>query len=638
MKVKVGGSRPDMAHMTPHVHTPAPQPPLAVALHGGSPRRAAVLATGAVVAAVAVLMCFVLLLWPAPAARATEATTFNIGGRGWGHGIGMSQYGAYGYAKAGWGYKRILEHYYTGVKFGTTRNRTVRVLLCSGQVDARVTSAAAFKVTDGTTTKTIAGGTLATVTWTGTAYRVTAGGSSWVFPTAVTFKAGTAKLRLYNRNANGWPYDDDGARYRGSLRVVRSNSAFIIVNHVLLEGYLRGVVPREMPSSWPQRALRAQACAARSYAVRGIKDLGAYDLYCTAASQVYNGYDGETDATNLAVSVTEGVVPTYSGTPIVAYFSSTSGGHTENIENVWGGSPVAYLKGVKDPYDYYSPYHIWADAPYRWSTATVTTKLGSLVQGTLRTVIIAEHGVSPRVKLAYVLGTDGDTAHIASAASGWTLRNKLGLRDSWFWLRTMSVSPAAADEVRITYGDRILLEGRSYPTIGADKRITLRYYRDDVWSTTLVPADRTLRKTFSFLYDGVARSGTCVDYSFLGKPGRTTTYQFAYGQSLSPKTTIEVRPLVTVAYSPPFPAVGETVTFSGTVLPLTRVGSLVRLQRFDDVGGAWITLVESTIGADGLYAMDWAADTPGTHLFRVTVPAGDQMVFGSSPTLTVVVE
>jgi stage II sporulation protein D len=634
--------------MTPHLHI-ATVRELAVTAAGGpaagrrarSSRVAETRAAAAVLLTAIVLACCGLAVWPAPAAQASEATLFNITGRGWGHGIGMSQYGAYGYAKAGWGYERILEHYYTGVKFGTTPNRTVRVLLCSGQVDARLTSAAAYKVTDGTTSKTIAGGTLATVTWTGTAYRVTAGSSSWVFATAVTFKPGTARLRLYNRNANGWPYDDDGARYRGSLRVVRSNSAFLIVNHVALEGYLRGVVPREMPSSWPQRALRAQACAARSYAVRGIKDLGAYDLFCTAASQVYNGYDGETAATNLAVSVTAGVVPTYNGTPIVAYFSSTSGGYTENIENVWGGSPVAYLKGVKDPYDYYSPYHVWTDAPYRWSTTTMTSKLGSLVDGTLRAVFVAERGVSPRVKLAYVLGTDGDTAHIASAASGWTLRNKLGLRDSWFSVRSMSVSPSADDAVRITYGDRILLEGRSYPTIPADKRITLEYYRDDVWSTTLVPLDRTVRKTFSFVYDGVTKSGTCVDYSFLGKPGRTTVYRFVYGTSRSPKTTIEVRPLVTAAYAPPAPLAGETVSFSGAVLPLTRVGSLIRLQRYqyDDAAAAWawVTVVESTIGADGLYAMDWAAQA-GTHQFRVTVPAGDQMVFGVSPTMTVVVE
>ena len=132
---------------------------------------------------------------------------------------------------------------------------------------------------------------------------------------------------------------------------MHSGSGFKVVNRLLLEGYLRGVVPRESPSSWPQAALRAQAVAARSYAVRGIKDQGDFDLYCTVASQVYNGYDGEADSTNAAVKATAGVVPTSGGRPIVAYFFSTSGGHTENIENVWGGSPVPYLKGVSDPYD-----------------------------------------------------------------------------------------------------------------------------------------------------------------------------------------------------------------------------------------------------------------------------------------------
>ncbi len=632
-----GKVRDPRCHMTPYHHIPVSSASPAAVRSLRSPRAASARAAAAALLAALALACCALVVWPAPAARASEATLFNITGRGWGHGIGMSQYGAYGYAKAGWGYKRILEHYYTGVKFGTTRNRTVRVLLCSGQVDARVTSAAAYKVTDGTTTKTISGGVLATVTWTGTAYRVTAGGSSWVFPTAVTFKPGTARLRLYNRNANGWPYDDDGARYRGSLRVVRVNSAFQIVNHVALEGYLRGVVPREMPSTWPQRALRAQACAARSYAVRGIKDLGAYDLYCTAASQVYNGYDGETAATNLAVSITAGVVPTYNGTPIVAYFSSTSGGRTENIENVWGGSPVAYLKSVKDPYDYYSPYHIWTDAPYRWSTTTMTTKLGSLVQGTLRAVFIAERGVSPRVKLAYVLGTDGTTAHIASAASGWTLRNKLGLRDSWFSVRSMSISPAADD--RATHRLR-----RPYPARGPqlpdDRRrqahhprvLPRRCVEDD---DRCVPTVRCARPSTSSTTASRGAAPASTTRSSASRAARRSTGS-CYGTSRSPKTTVEVRPLVTVAYAPAAPVAGETMTFSGTVLPLTRVGSLVLLQRYVD-GVGWETLVESTIAAEGLYAMDWVAEA-GTHELRVAVPAGDQMIQGLSPTMTVVVE
>ena len=286
-----------------------------------------------------------LLLAAPPASRASEATLVNVNGRGWGHGIGMSQFGAAGYARHGWGYKAILRHYYRGVTFGRVGDRAVRVLLAAGQSRVRVTSAAAFKASDGTRTVTIPGGVEAVLAWAG-GYSLAAGDKTWTFAGPVTFKPGKALLRLFNRNANGWPKDDKGAQYRGTLRAIHSGSGFTTVNRLLLEGYLRGVVPRESPSSWPQAALRAQAVAARSYAVRGIKGQGDFDVYCTTASQVYNGYDGEADSTNAAVKATAGIVPISGGRPIVAYFFSTSGGHTENVENVWGGSPVPYLKGV----------------------------------------------------------------------------------------------------------------------------------------------------------------------------------------------------------------------------------------------------------------------------------------------------
>ena len=193
----------------------------------------------------------------------TEVTLFNIGGRGWGHGIGMSQYGAYGYAKHGWSYKSILRHYYSGISFAKTRNRTVRVLLASGQEKVRVSSGRAFKATDGTRTVSVPANTTASVTWTGSAYRVSAGGRSSTFARAVILSTARGPCAC-NRNQNGWPSGTGGARYRGDLKVVRSSGAFQVINHVTLESYLRGVVPRESPSSWPREALRAQAVVARS--------------------------------------------------------------------------------------------------------------------------------------------------------------------------------------------------------------------------------------------------------------------------------------------------------------------------------------------------------------------------------------
>lgn len=593
----------------------------------------------AVLGALLALALWLLLLASPSAAGASESTLVNISGRGWGHGIGMSQFGAAGYARHGWSYKAILKHYYKGVSFGKTSNRYVRVLLASGHARVRVTSSRGYKATSGTRTVSISGGVEAELSWDGS-YRLAAGSKVWVFSKPVTFKPGTQLVRLYNSNANGWR-GDGGARYRGTLRAIHVSGGFRIVNRLRLEGYLFGVVPRESPSSWPQAALRAQAVAARSYAVRGIKDQGDFDLYCTTASQVYNGYDGEAVSTNTAVKATAGVVPTYGGRPIVAYFFSTSGGHTENIENVWGGSPVGYLKGVTDPYDTASPYHVWPDAPLRWSDDKVTSKLGAYsasnpsgVRGAFRTIYVTKRGASPRVVRAYVIGVDGDVQHAASRASGWTLRGKLGLRDSWFSVRTMSVAPAKADDTKIVYGERVTLEGRTYPTIGTDKRVKLFYLRDGVWKSVTVAKSRTIRRSFTMSDGGVTTTGRYVTYSFRAAPGRATTYYFAYGASRSPRTTVRVRPVVTLAAEPPVTAAGQPVALAGTVVPLSTAGAQITLQEL--VGTTWLDVGETTIAGDGSYAFEWPA-VEGTHTFRAHLPAGEQLLAASSAAVTVTV-
>ena len=132
-------------------------------------------------AALAMLVTVVLLTSATPAG-ATETTMFNISGRGWGHGIGMSQWGAYGYAKHGWTYKQILSHYYTGIAYGRVSNRQVRVLLNEGQPSVRVSAATPFKATCGAARVTIPGGTTASVAWSGSSYTLTAGAKSLPLP------------------------------------------------------------------------------------------------------------------------------------------------------------------------------------------------------------------------------------------------------------------------------------------------------------------------------------------------------------------------------------------------------------------------------------------------------------------------
>ena len=206
------------------------------------------------------------------------------------------------------------------------------------------------------------------------------------------------------------------------------------INAVRLEDYLRGVVAGEMPSTWPAEALRAQAVAARTYAISTSKEGDGFDQYADTRSQVYNGIGGETAATDEAVAATAGTIVTFAGQPVVTYYFSTSGGRTENVENVFlGAEPEPYLTSVDDPFDDASPRHRWTK---RMSLATAQRRLGALVKGTLLQIHVLQRGASPRVVRAEVVGTGG-----RAAVSGPTLRRKLGLYDTW--ARFTVITPGA---------------------------------------------------------------------------------------------------------------------------------------------------------------------------------------------------
>jgi stage II sporulation protein D len=141
------------------------------------------------------------------------------------------------------------------------------------------------------------------------------------------------------------------ARYRGSFEVLAAQTVPLLINRLGMENYLRGVVPSEMPASWPMESLKAQAIAARSYAYTQTQNTkpGSY-LEMTVTSQVYGGINKETARSNLAVKETADMYATHNNVPIHAFFHSSSGGHTENSENVWSGT-VPYIRAVIDPYD-----------------------------------------------------------------------------------------------------------------------------------------------------------------------------------------------------------------------------------------------------------------------------------------------
>jgi len=149
-------------------------------------------------------------------------------------------------------------------------------------------------------------------------------------------------------------------RFRGNLIISVNSKGLSAINHIPVEQYLYGVVPKEMSPSWPKDALMAQAVASRTYAlyVKGKSSGKTYDVVSTTTSQVYRGFDVEAIESNSAVDATHGQVITYNGKLIVAYFHSSSGGHTEDAKNVWSAD-LPYLKGAPDRFSDNSPGGTW---------------------------------------------------------------------------------------------------------------------------------------------------------------------------------------------------------------------------------------------------------------------------------------
>src|SRR5436305_8903962 len=187
-----------------------------------------------------------------PQAKKAALPVLFVSGHGWGHGVGLAQYGAYGYALHGWAFGKIVAHYYPGTELGPAPVKKVRVLLLASARRAVVSSTAAFTVVDGNgkSYKLPAGKQTL-----GSGLKVTFPGKVRALPGPLLFSPGTAPLSLGGRG------------YRGSLRVKKNGSALEVVNVVGLESYLLGVVPSEMPNRWPAEALASQAVVARTYAL-----------------------------------------------------------------------------------------------------------------------------------------------------------------------------------------------------------------------------------------------------------------------------------------------------------------------------------------------------------------------------------
>jgi len=367
------------------------------------------------------------------ATAADGASRLTIRGAGFGHGVGMSQYGAMGFAKQGANYRDILAHYYTGTGLGAVEtNRTVRVLLQSTSGPALVTSAerAGARTLDPAKTYRVVRRTYDQVD-----LQSATGKRLGTYTAPLQIDGGADGIVLKGRALNG---RTSGA-YRGILEVRPGAFGVNAINAVPLDAYVQGVVPVESPASWPLEALKAQAVAARTYAITSTKGGIGFEQYPDTRSQVYGGIGVEQLSSNQAVAETARQVVTYQGRPVTTYFFSTSGGRTENNENSFGGPPQPWLRSVEDPYDNVSPRHRWR---VQLTMAQAAGKLGGLVKGRFRGVKVIRRGASPRVVAADVVGTRGTTR-----VTGATLRARFGLYDTWGYYTSIATKkkPPAAE-------------------------------------------------------------------------------------------------------------------------------------------------------------------------------------------------
>jgi stage II sporulation protein D len=360
----------------------------------------------------AIALAALVVVAPASA----QAAGLEIRGAGWGHGVGMSQWGARGYAKHGRSHRQILSHYYRHTRVGKTKSRDVRVLLRSGGSAIQFSGASdacGRGLDDGRT------------------YQADRAGSGVRLRTAGGEQLESCGNELRARGGKSIRIGGEGT-YRGDLVArARSGGGLDAINAVDLEAYVRGVVPNEMPSDWPAKALRAQAVAARSYALATAGKGEGFDHYDDTRSQVYGGRSSETRATNAAVEATRRQVVRHNDSVAATYFFSTSGGRTENSEYGFsGGDSRPYLRSVKDPYDDASPYHRWK---VTYTLAEAEDRLGGLVEGRLTGIEVTKRGRSPRIVRARVVGSGG-----SANVSGATLQSRLELRSTWAHFRKTS--------------------------------------------------------------------------------------------------------------------------------------------------------------------------------------------------------
>ena len=388
----------------------------------------------------------------APTAAAAVPASFYLSGSGWGHGVGLSQYGARGMAAAGSSAAEILGHYYTGTTVAAVPdNKNVRVQVHRAATLVANTTGGRMRIRTGANdlnlvpagtqvTFSVVGGQVQARYVTTDPLGVTnpvdvVGATVYAEWDGTTFYNATGPAALTTVTGSG------GVYRHGRLEMGVLSGQVNAVNVLRLhDEYLYGIA--EMPSSWAPAALDSQAIIARGYALASMSSLRSdcnCNVYDSVKSQHFTGWSKENEITGTtnwgtrwqaavdrtSVGTTQGKVVEYQGNLVKTYYYSSSGGRTQNSEDVWTQT-LPFLRSVSDPWSLdplnNPTYAAWTRAI---SQSTMATAFGL---ADVASIDLSQRTVGTGVRLAVATSSSGATATITG---GEALRSRLGLPSSW---------------------------------------------------------------------------------------------------------------------------------------------------------------------------------------------------------------
>lgn len=528
----------------------------------GSLRAVAVALVGAVLAGGGVVGGLAVVSGTASAASAVEAYpvpgsgTFQLSGLGYGHGIGMSQFGAEGMGRLGKTYREIVRFYYPGTHLADVAAKRQITVGLSGivrstpqgsgvVVPARSDLALSHKGDPVALPRTVGGKPVS-------AFRVVRGSGGlavWAVSPATATKVkggmnGTVRWRTaaaVDRSRIAVLSASGTTRvYRGFLEVAPGSTSVLAVNRLLLEHYLRSVVSSEVPSSWTDAALRAQAVAARSYAllaqVNSRAANRAYDICDTTSCQVYSPLSAETAPEVAAVKATAHKYLKDAGQPVFAMYSSANGGYS-----VSGSRP--YLVAKPDPYDgVVTGASNWG---HSWTTSVSATKIENAWPqiGKLQKLkVLGRDGNGQWGGRVLSVGLIGSKSTISVSADSF--RWAAGLKSTWWTVTNVdSAVTAPATNVRVDRGDRSAVVRWGPPD--SDRRVKAykisvssvdKNYRVDSDARRVRVSGLTNGKQYRARVAPVYRSGAGPATA---TPAFVPTSSYSYFQSLTARRIVD---------------------------------------------------------------------------------------------------